>query len=99
MAQVVWTQSALDDLQEIADYISKDSVRFAEITVDKLFSAVDILESFPLSGAMVPEFQNDRLRQLVRGRYRIVYRIVNDHQIDILTVHHCARYLHEFESD
>jgi toxin ParE1/3/4 len=50
-----------------------------------------ILENQPKAGARVPEFNNDAIRQLIRKGYRIVYRIIDDYRIDILTVHNCAR--------
>ena len=91
MVKVVWTDSAISDLDAIGEYIAKDSIRYAEITVSELFEAVDILEEFPKSGSIVPEFNNQKIRQLVRGNYRIVYLIVDEFRIDILTVHNCAR--------
>ena len=40
---------------------------------------------------MVPEFENELLRELIRGNYRIVYHIVDDLRIDIITIHNCSR--------
>ena len=91
MVEVNWTNSAIQDLNDIGDYIAKDSIRYAELTVQELFESVDILENYPLSGKIVPEFNNETIRQLIRGNYRIIYRIINDSKIDILTVHNCAR--------
>lgn len=91
MVKVVWTDSAILDLDAIGEYIAKDSIRYAEITVTELFESVDILEEFPQSGSIVPEFNNQKIRQLVRGNYRIVYLIFDEFRIDILTVNNCAR--------
>ena len=91
MVQINWTDSALQDLNDIGDYIAKDSLRFAEITVERLFESVDILENHPLAGTMTPEFENKYIRQVVRGTYRIVYQITNESRIDVLTVHNCSR--------
>jgi toxin ParE1/3/4 len=91
MVKVIWTFSALEDLESIGEFIGKDSPRYAEITVEELFVSVDILENHPKAGARVPEFNNEAIRQLIRKGYRIVYRIIDDHRIDILTVHNCAR--------
>jgi len=91
MVKVIWTDSAIQDLNDIGDYIAKDSVRFAEITVQKLFDSVDILEEYPQSGKVVSEFGEEKIRELIRGNYRIVYQIIDDFRIDILTVHNCAR--------
>lgn len=91
MVEVNWSNSALSDLNEIGEYIAKDSVRYAELTVSTLYESVEILTEQPFVGSMVEEFRIESLRQLIKGDYRIVYRIVNDARIDILTVHHCAR--------
>lgn len=93
MVQINWTDTAIQDLNDIGDYIAKDSQRYAEITLIRLFESVDILENHPLSGKITPEFNNESIRQLIRGNYKIVYHIVNDSRIDIITVHHCARLL------
>ena len=39
MVKVVWTESALSDLNDIGEFIAKDSVRYAELTVSKLFES------------------------------------------------------------
>ena len=93
MAKVIWTESALSDLEDIGDHISKESVRYAELTVATLFESPDILETNPLAGPMVPELQNESIRQLTRGSFRIVYHIVDEDLIEILTVHRSARLL------
>jgi toxin ParE1/3/4 len=51
----------------IGEYSSRDSVRYAEITVELLFSSVDILEDHPKAGRMVPEFEIQSLRELIQG--------------------------------
>jgi toxin ParE1/3/4 len=91
MVKVIWTDTAIQDLNDIGDYIAKDSERYAELTVQRLFDSVDILEDYPKAGKMVPEFEDDSMRELIRGSFRIVYQIVDDLRIDILTVHNCAR--------
>jgi len=91
MVQVIWTDAALQDLNDIGDFIAKDSVRYSEITVINLFEAVDILENHPRSGVITPEFNTETIRHLVRGDYKIVYKIIDDFRIDIVTVHNCAR--------
>ena len=93
MAKVVWTDSAIIDLNDIGEYISKDSVKYAEITVERLFNATDILEKHPDAGKVTPELENESIRELIRGSYRIVYRKLGKERIDILTVHNSARML------
>jgi len=91
MVKINWTNLALQDLNEIAEFISKDSIRYAQITVKYLFESPSLLKTHPKAGRIVPEFNEENLRELIRGSYRIVYRIVDKNRIDILTVHHSAR--------
>ena len=81
------------DLNDIAKYISKDSLRYAKLTIKTLFLSTDILANTPKIGRIVPEFNNSLIRELIRGNYRIVYLIVSSKRIDIITVHHSARQL------
>ena len=91
MVEVVWTDSAIIDLTDIGEYIAKDSKKHAEITVQELFESVDILETFPNAGSIVPEFDDEFIRQIIKGNYRIVYHIKSEFLIDIIAVHNCAR--------
>ena len=91
MDRVNWTDSAIQDLNDIGDYIAKDSEKYAQITVNELFDSVDILEYYPFSGKIVPEYKNENIREIIKGNYRIVYQIVGNESIEILTVHNCAR--------
>ncbi len=75
MVKVIWTDSAILDLNDIGEYIAKVSERYAQITIDRLFNSVDILEEFPFSGKMVPEYENEKMRELIRINFRIVYYI------------------------
>ena len=93
MVKVKWTDFALENLIAIGDYIEKDSLFYAQRVVNQLFDSVDILENFPLSGRVVPEYNDITIRELIRGNYRIVYKLVSENDIDIVTVHHSARLL------
>jgi addiction module RelE/StbE family toxin len=93
MVKIVWTEQAIQDLTEIGDYIANDSERYAREIVQSLFESVLLLKSHPKAGRIVPEYGLTYLRELIRGSYREVYRIVDKFRIDILTVHHSARLL------
>ncbi len=92
MAEVKWTTQSLEDINSIAEYISKDSVRYAELFVEKVFERAEILNSHPRAGRMVPELEDESIRELILLSYRIIYKIYPS-RIDILTVHHSARLL------
>ena len=61
MVKVNWTDSAIIDLNEIGEFISKDSERYAQLTVDRLFNSVDILEVHPCSGKWFLNFKTIKL--------------------------------------
>lgn len=91
MVQINWTTQAVSDLKNISEYIGKDSKYYAKLQVVRLKSRVEILKKQILIGSLVPEFDRTDLRQLIQGRYRIIYKVVNENRADILTVHHSAR--------
>jgi addiction module RelE/StbE family toxin len=95
MAKIVWTEQSVFDLKDIFDYISKDSKRYAENQVRRIKEKTFILKTLPKSGRTVPELGINQIRELIEWNYRIVYRLVNNEYIEILTVHHSAR---DFES-
>ena len=78
------------DVLHIRDYIAADSPRYARIVAERIFSSVDRLIAFPLSGRVVPELGDPRLREVIDAPYRIVYR-VRDDVLEILTVVHSAQ--------
>ena len=91
MVRVRWTDIAVENLADIGEYIGKDNIKYAKIVVKNLFASTNILKRHPRIGRMVPEFNNPNIRELIRGSYRIVYKLVDTKHIDIITVHHAAR--------
>lgn len=78
MAEIVWSDPALDQLDEIAEYIALDKPEAASAFVRRAFSAVDRLEQFPESGSMPPEVPNSIYRELYVKPCRIFYRQEGD---------------------
>jgi len=91
MVRINWTFQAKDDLKGIAEYISKDSKRYAKLQVDRLNNRTKILKTQIRSGKIVSEINRENIRELIEGNYRIIYKIVKNNQVDILTIHHSAR--------
>ncbi len=85
--KVVWSSLAIDRAAEIAEYISQDNPTAAENWVNTVFTKAEGLKSFPTSGRIVPEVNDDHFRELVYGNYRIIYR-VEENQVSILTIRH-----------
>ena len=93
MAEVIWSVRSLKDIDEIAEYISKDSFQYAEEQVRQFFLKANLLEKQPLIGRIVPEIRISSIRQIPCGHYRIIYETLNRQQIAIITVHHQSRLL------
>lgn len=93
MVKLIWTDQAIDDLGDIGNYIAENSEKYAKRTVSKLYIRTQILKQFPLSGRIVPEKNEENVRELIEGSYRIIYEIFPDNQIYILTVYHSSREL------
>lgn len=85
--KVVWSPLAIDRAGEIAEYIAQDSMIIAENWIETVFAKAEQLKSFPESGRIVPEINSPKIKELIYGNYRIIYRI-EDKQISILTIHH-----------
>ena len=73
MAEVIWAEPALNDLDAIADYFALDS-EAARKLVQKIFEQVDHLESHPRLGSKPEELKGWRYRQIVEPPCRIFYR-------------------------
>jgi plasmid stabilization system protein ParE len=54
---VVWTDSALRDLERIDSYIAADNPLAAEKWIQKLIAAGQAAAMAPMAGRMVPEMQ------------------------------------------
>lgn len=78
MARIIWTEPALDDLKETVEYIARDSPSYAARFASRIVEAPRKLESFPRLGRVVPEFQDQDIRELIYGSYRIIYTIRGD---------------------
>ena len=92
MATVVWTASALDDLENIRRFVERDSERLAERLVRRILASTRQLERFPESGRVVPELNYQDVREVLTGRYRVIYRL-RGVEVRVVMVRHTARLL------
>lgn len=74
MARIIWTEPALADLNDIAEYIEIENPAAARDPVRRVFATVDRLERHPASGKYPAELDGKRYRELVCGPCRIFYR-------------------------
>jgi addiction module RelE/StbE family toxin len=90
VTQIIWSPQAIEDVEAIRAYVARDSPRYADLLVERLVSAVEGLDTGPLSGRVVPEVGDDTVREVIYGNYRIVYRVRPD-LVEVVTVFHGAR--------
>jgi toxin ParE1/3/4 len=95
MAQVIWANAAIDDLQRLREYYEPLSPRFADKLIDQLISRTRSLAAFPQSGRIVPEFADPVIREVLSGNYRIVYRYEQSDRVEIARIFHSAQLLNE----
>ena len=94
--QVSWSPEAVEDIEEIASYIEKDSPSYAQAVSEQIITASRQLDQFPLRGRTVPELDDEEYRELFIYSYRLIYR-VKEHQVLIIAVIHGRRLLENME--
>ena len=83
--KVIWTEQALVRLIEIQDFIAQSNPAAAERLIRRIVERGGGLTKFPEMGRTVPELPGTGVREIIEGRYRIVYRI-RAKSIQVLTV-------------
>jgi toxin ParE1/3/4 len=90
--KVIWTDPAIENLQEITAYISRDNSVAAVKFGDELFHHVEVLETFPFIGPTYPRGERGPTREIIFRKYRIFYRVSEERKlVEILAVWHGAR--------
>ncbi len=95
MAEVIWTDPALQELNEIAEHIALDNPAAASRLVEEIFDKTDRLENFPKSGRIPPELPNSVYRDVVVPPCRVFYR-EDEKQVLILYVMRDERQLRAY---
>jgi toxin ParE1/3/4 len=73
MVNIKWTVQSLEDIENIALFIARDSEKYAKIQVQRFFLRVENLKTKPNTGRIVPEISDHTIRELIQGNYRIIY--------------------------
>jgi len=90
--KIIWTDSAISDLEEICTYISHDNRAAAERIGRGILDHIKILEAFPLIGPSYPRRSSGALREIVYRKYRIFYEVSETQKsVHILRIWHGAR--------
>jgi plasmid stabilization system protein ParE len=90
--KIVWSPNAIEDVDLIAAFIAEDSEFYAASVVRDILTKARRLSEFPYLGRIVPEFDDEAIREVFSSSYRIVYRI-DATEIVIAAVIHGRRLL------
>jgi len=85
--KILWSPLAVERASEISAYIAQDNPKAAAKWLGTIFKKAEQLKSSPQSGRIVPEMNNEEIRELLYGNYRIIYRFEGN-RISILTIRH-----------
>ena len=84
---VSWSPEALEDEDNIAAYISKDSPYYASAVVKNILDTADSLDKFPYIGPIVPEIGEQEFRERFVYSYRLIYRVLNGEVMVVAVIH------------
>ena len=89
---VVWSQTAVEDLREIVQFIALDDPAAATSLVGRILDRIELASDLPFSNRAVPEKAERSIREVILKPYRIVYP-VDDRRgaIHLLRIWHAAR--------
>jgi toxin ParE1/3/4 len=89
--KIIYSKNANEDIKAIYNYIRKDSIYYAKKEVSSIYSAIERLENNPFLGKRFEKFDDELTREMIFKNYRIIYYIIQDIELQILSIHHHAR--------
>ncbi len=96
MADIRWTNTAVDWLKSIADYIARDNPAAAARTLEGILAKVELLQSQPYMGYQHISQSGRRVRVVLYGHYRIVYHVTQSAAVEIIGVFHAAMKIEDY---
>ena len=92
MAELIWGEESLRDMEDIYDYIARNSPFYARNQLERIYKSAQHLFRFPELGRHLPEFQYLPHREIIVDNYRIIYRYDADSdKVIIVSIVHGRR--------
>ena len=91
MIEILWTQQGEEDFFQIYSYLNKFDPIFGEVFFENVIEKIELLGKFPYIGRIVPELNNNRIREMLLNKYRIFYFIKSEKTIEIQAIIHMKR--------
>jgi toxin ParE1/3/4 len=84
---VKWSVPARNDLKQIHDYIAKDSKYYARKVIQEIVAKTEALTELPEIGRIVPEINDQNIRELIVYSYRLIYEISVAETVILAIIH------------
>lgn len=88
--KLIWSPDALAHLEEIMNRIGEDSPAAARKWLRQVKEVGKRIRTFPRAGRISPDYDDEMVREVLHGSYRIIY-IIRSAQIEVVSVWHGAR--------
>ena len=85
--EVVWSPESVEDLESIAQFIARDSAFYAGAVVERIIATARSLPQFPRLGRIVPEIEEESLRERLIYNFRLIYRIREESILVVAVIH------------
>ncbi len=72
---IIWSPRAVEDLEAIGAYIAHDSETYSASVIRTILQKTRLLAEYPYIGRIVPEFDDESIREIFAYSYRIIYEI------------------------
>jgi len=96
--QIVWSQTAVEDLKQIVQFIGLDDTVAAAGLAERILRRIEQAVALPFSNRAVPEKAEGSIREIILRPYRIIYRADDARDaIHILRIWHAARGVPDLE--
>jgi toxin ParE1/3/4 len=96
--QIIWSQTSVDDLKGIVQYIALDDPGAAAKLADRIIQRIKTASKLPFSNRAVPEKAEESIREAILKPYRLIYQVDTNHNvIHILRIWHAARGIPDIE--
>lgn len=90
--KIIFSEPATEDLEGIAGFIANDNREAASKFGGKLIESVRHLAKFPRLGRVVPEQNDENIREIISKPYQIFYRVKDEMKtVEVIRFWHAAR--------
>ena len=90
--QIIWSQTSVEDLKVIVQYIALDDPGAAANLADRIIQRIETASELPFSNRSVPEKAEESIREAILKPYRLIYQVDSNRSVvHILRIWHAAR--------